>query len=140
MSKCIAALSAWTRKSLICYNCFIQCLILLCSECVVCRNSVLANQNKGFKEQMKTLIDKGRHDDELIEALMVVTMIVTNTVLTQCFFLCQCLYKFINKCYLHVLLNIIYQKKKSSQFHYIYFAHRLTFSNSHKQDSCNWGY
>lgn len=34
------------------------------------RNSVLANQNKGFKEQMKTLIDKGRHDDELIEALM----------------------------------------------------------------------
>lgn len=61
---------------------------------------------------MKTLIDKGRHDDELIEALMVVTMIVTNTVLTQCFFLCQCLYKFINKCYLHVLLNIIYPKKK----------------------------
>lgn len=56
------------------------------------------------------LIDKGRHDDELIEALMVVT-IVTRTVLTQCFFLCQCLYKFINKCYLHVLLNIIYQKK-----------------------------
>lgn len=62
----------------ICYNCFIQCLIILCSECVVCRNSVLANQNKGFKEQMKTLIDKGRHDDELIEALMVVT-IVTHT-------------------------------------------------------------
>lgn len=83
---------------------------------------------------MKTLIDKGRHDDELIEALMVVTMIVTNTVLTQCFFLCQ------YKCYLHVLLNIIYQKKKSSQFHYIYFAHGLTFSNSHKRDSCNWGY
>lgn len=62
----------------ICYNCFIQCLIFLCFECVVCRNSVLANQNKGFKEQMKTLIDKGRHDDELIEALMVVT-IVTHT-------------------------------------------------------------
>ncbi|XP_048728819.2 coiled-coil domain-containing protein 13-like isoform X1 [Ostrea edulis] len=34
------------------------------------RNSVLANQNKGFKEQMKTLMDKGHHDDELIEALM----------------------------------------------------------------------
>ena len=42
--------------------------------CVVYRNSVLANQNKGFKEQMKTLMDKGRHDDELIEALMVATV------------------------------------------------------------------
>ncbi|XP_061166826.1 coiled-coil domain-containing protein 13-like [Saccostrea echinata] len=34
------------------------------------RNSVLANQNKGIKEQMKTLLDKGHHDDELIQALM----------------------------------------------------------------------
>jgi hypothetical protein len=31
---------------------------------------VLANENKTFKEQVKTLLEKGKHDDELIEALM----------------------------------------------------------------------
>ncbi|KAK3106358.1 hypothetical protein FSP39_018431 [Pinctada imbricata] len=34
------------------------------------RNGVLSNQAKGLKEQMKTLIEKGHHDDELIQALM----------------------------------------------------------------------
>ena len=56
----------------VCACSFVQCVILC--GCVVYRNSVLANQNKGFKEQMKTLMDKGRHDDELIEALMVATV------------------------------------------------------------------
>jgi hypothetical protein len=35
------------------------------------RNKVLTNENKTFKEQVKTLLEKGKHDDELVEALMV---------------------------------------------------------------------
>lgn len=35
------------------------------------RNKVLANENKSFKEQIKVLVDKGQHDNELIDALMV---------------------------------------------------------------------
>ena len=69
----------WVSDNVLCYMymyacacSFVQCVILC--GCVVYRNSVLANQNKGFKEQMKTLMDKGRHDDELIEALMVATL------------------------------------------------------------------
>ena len=36
------------------------------------RNKVLTNENKTFKEQVKTLLEKGKHDDELVEALMVI--------------------------------------------------------------------
>lgn len=35
------------------------------------RNKVLSNENKTFKDQVKTLLEKGKHDDELIDALMV---------------------------------------------------------------------
>ncbi len=31
---------------------------------------MIANENKTLKEQVKTLLEKGKHDDELIEALM----------------------------------------------------------------------
>lgn len=34
------------------------------------RNSVLSNENRTLKDQVKTLIDKGKHDNELIEMLM----------------------------------------------------------------------
>lgn len=34
------------------------------------RNNVLTNDNKTLKDQVKTLIDKGKHDNELIEMLM----------------------------------------------------------------------
>ena len=36
------------------------------------RNQVLANENKTHKEQIKILLDKGKHDDELVEALVVI--------------------------------------------------------------------
>ena len=35
------------------------------------RNKVLTNEMKSLKQQMATLKDKGKHDDELIEALLV---------------------------------------------------------------------
>ena len=35
------------------------------------RNKVLANENKANKAQLQTLLEKGRHDDELIDALFV---------------------------------------------------------------------
>ncbi len=35
------------------------------------RNKILTSELKGLKEQMKMLVDKGAHDDELIAALMV---------------------------------------------------------------------
>ncbi|CAH1775051.1 unnamed protein product [Owenia fusiformis] len=34
------------------------------------RNKVLSNDNKSMKSKMQTCIDKGKHDDELIQALM----------------------------------------------------------------------
>lgn len=34
------------------------------------RNKVLANENKNFREQVKVLNEKGKHDNELIDALM----------------------------------------------------------------------
>lgn len=41
------------------------------------RNKVLANENKTHKEQIKTLLEKGKHDDELIEALLVLKITLT---------------------------------------------------------------
>lgn len=35
------------------------------------RNKVLSNELKSAKAQIKTLMEKGSHDDELIAALMV---------------------------------------------------------------------
>lgn len=35
------------------------------------RNKVLSSEVKTLKTQMVTLVEKGRHDDELIDALMV---------------------------------------------------------------------
>jgi hypothetical protein len=35
------------------------------------RNKILTSELKGLKEQMKMLVEKGAHDDELIAALMV---------------------------------------------------------------------
>lgn len=35
------------------------------------RNKVLSSEVKTLKSQMGTLVEKGRHDDELIDALMV---------------------------------------------------------------------
>lgn len=40
-------------------------------EAVKARNKVLSNDLKSCKQQMTVLTDKGRHDNELIEALMV---------------------------------------------------------------------
>jgi FtsZ-binding cell division protein ZapB len=40
-------------------------------EALKSRNAVIGNENKTFKEQVRTLLEKGKHDDELIEALMV---------------------------------------------------------------------
>ena len=34
---------------------------------------MLSNENKANKQQMQTLLDKGKHDDELITALFVRT-------------------------------------------------------------------
>ena len=39
------------------------------------RNKVLANENKTHKDQIKTLLEKGKHDDELIEALLVIPIL-----------------------------------------------------------------
>ena len=39
------------------------------------RNKVLANEVKSVKAQIKTLLEKGAHDDELIAALMVIHVI-----------------------------------------------------------------
>ena len=36
-----------------------------------CRNKVLTTEVKALKQQMATVLEKGRHDDELIAALMV---------------------------------------------------------------------
>lgn len=41
------------------------------TEAVKARNIVLTNEIKLAREQIKTLLEKGKHDDELIEALMV---------------------------------------------------------------------
>lgn len=35
------------------------------------RNQVLSNENKTHKDQIKILLEKGKHDNELIEALVV---------------------------------------------------------------------
>ena len=35
------------------------------------RNKVLSSEVKTLRSQMGTLVEKGRHDDELIDALMV---------------------------------------------------------------------
>lgn len=35
------------------------------------RNKVLSSEVKTLRSQMLTLVEKGRHDDELIDALMV---------------------------------------------------------------------
>lgn len=35
------------------------------------RNKVLSSEVKTLRNQMATLVEKGRHDDELIDALMV---------------------------------------------------------------------
>ena len=35
------------------------------------RNKVLCNEVKTLKEQIVTLLEKGKHDDELIDALLV---------------------------------------------------------------------
>lgn len=40
-------------------------------EAAKARNKVLANELKTCKQQMTVLTDKGKHDNELIEALMV---------------------------------------------------------------------
>ena len=41
------------------------------SEGLRARNKVLASEAKTLRSQMGTLVEKGRHDDELIDALMV---------------------------------------------------------------------
>lgn len=41
------------------------------SEGVRSRNKVLSSEVKTLRSQMGTLVEKGRHDDELIDALMV---------------------------------------------------------------------
>lgn len=48
-------------------------------EAMKARNAVLANENKTVKEQVKTLLEKGKHDDELIEALMVTPLYIKNS-------------------------------------------------------------
>lgn len=40
-------------------------------EGVKSRNKVLSSEVKTLRSQMGTLVEKGRHDDELIDALMV---------------------------------------------------------------------
>jgi hypothetical protein len=40
------------------------------------RNNMLSNELKINKEQLKTLLEKGKHDDELIEALLVFSRII----------------------------------------------------------------
>lgn len=40
-------------------------------EAAKLRNKVLGNENKTLKDQVKTLLEKGKHDDELVDALMV---------------------------------------------------------------------
>ncbi|ESO96414.1 hypothetical protein LOTGIDRAFT_159823 [Lottia gigantea] len=39
-------------------------------EAAKARNKVLSNENKSIKQQMTTLLEKGKNDDELIQALM----------------------------------------------------------------------
>ena len=41
---------------------------------IFCRNKVLTTEVKALKQQMATVLEKGRHDDELIAALMVLIM------------------------------------------------------------------
>lgn len=38
------------------------------------RNKILTQDVKNFKEQISTLVDKGKHDDELVSALLVSLM------------------------------------------------------------------
>ena len=45
----------------------VNCIIKL----FFCRNKVLTTEVKALKQQMATVLEKGRHDDELIAALMV---------------------------------------------------------------------
>ena len=40
-------------------------------QIIFCRNKVLTTEVKALKQQMATVLEKGRHDDELIAALMV---------------------------------------------------------------------
>jgi len=42
----------------------------------VCRIATLMTENKTHKQQLQVLLDKGRHDDELIEALLVCHTVV----------------------------------------------------------------
>ena len=42
-----------------------------------CRNKVLTTEVKALKQQMATVLEKGRHDDELIAALMVLITMTT---------------------------------------------------------------
>ena len=42
-----------------------------CISIFFCRNKVLTTEVKALKQQMATVLEKGRHDDELIAALMV---------------------------------------------------------------------
>jgi len=42
----------------------------------MCRITTLMTENKTHKQQQQVLLDKGRHDDELIEALFVCIPIV----------------------------------------------------------------
>jgi len=38
---------------------------------LLCRIAILTTENKTLKQQLQTVLDKGHHDNELIEALLV---------------------------------------------------------------------
>lgn len=40
-------------------------------EGIKARNKILSGELKGIKEQLATLLEKGKHDDEFIEVLLV---------------------------------------------------------------------
>jgi len=44
--------------------------------CLLCRIAILATENKTVKQQLQTVLDKGRHDNELIEALLVCDRVI----------------------------------------------------------------
>jgi len=43
---------------------------------MLCSIVTLTTENKTHKQQLQTLLDKGRHDDELIEALFVRILLI----------------------------------------------------------------
>lgn len=47
-------------------------------EATKARNTVLTNEIKTSKEQIKTLLEKAKHDDELVAALLVRKSSVSN--------------------------------------------------------------